>query len=50
MSIHLLPSREAVLQALEPYYSADRRLEAALPLRPMTALEQMYAYFNSDLG
>ncbi len=50
MSVHPFPARRTVSQAVEPYFQADRPAKAALPLRPMTALEQMYAYFNSDLG
>jgi hypothetical protein len=49
MSIH--PFRKplrAVPAPLEPYYAAEPGPAPAPLLRPLTALEQMYAYWGSD--
>jgi hypothetical protein len=49
MSVH--PSSKpfrAVLPPLEPYYAAEPVVVPAPALRPLTALEQMYAYWGSD--
>ena len=46
MSVHPFPKKQPQAAPIEPYFSA-----VALPaqiLRPLTALEQMYAYWGSD--
>ena len=46
MSVHPFPKLKPQAAPIEPYFSA-----VALPaqqLRPLTALEQMYAYWGSD--
>jgi len=48
MSIHPFPRHPQAVQPVEPYFQADRRSEAVVRLRPLTALEQMYAYWGSD--
>ena len=50
MSIHPFLRPMPVMPPLEPYYQTDRRSEAPMRLRPLTALDQMYAYFGSDLA
>ena len=48
MSIHPFPARKPKpIPSLEPYFQADKT-GAPPPLRPLTALEQMYAYWGSD--
>mgnify|MGYP003454529234 CR=1 FL=1 len=49
MSVH--PFRKphrAAQPPLEPYYAAEPVILPAAHLRPLTALEQMYAYWGSD--
>ena len=46
MSIHTFPLRPVSFVPVDPYYQ-DTRDPAPL-LRPMTALDQMYAYWGSD--
>ncbi len=48
MSIHPFPRRPLAVQPVEPYFQTDRSAETIVRLRPMTALEQMYAYWGSD--
>lgn len=49
MSIHPFPQpRPANQPPLEPYFSVEPVVMPALRLRPLTALEQMYAYWGSD--
>jgi hypothetical protein len=48
MSIHPFPRRPAAPVPLEPYYQPEKDLAPPVRLRPMTALEQMYAYWGSD--
>ncbi|NHB76255.1 hypothetical protein [Rhodobacter calidifons] len=48
MSIHLFPRRTAAPVPVEPYYQAEKPETPVVPLRPLTALEQMYAYWGSD--
>jgi hypothetical protein len=48
MSVHPFPRRTAPAVPVEPYFHADRSIEAPVRLRPLTALEQMYAYWGSD--
>jgi hypothetical protein len=49
MSVHPFPRlRPAVALPIEPYYQADPAARKIVPLRPMTALEQMYAYWGQD--
>ena len=46
MSAHPFPKKKPQATPIEPYFSA-----VALPaqhLRPLTALEHMYAYWGSD--
>lgn len=38
-----------VVALIEPYYHADARTVPVRKLRPLTAIEQMYAYWGSDL-
>ena len=50
MSVHPFRTspRPVALAPIEPYFSTEP-VTAALPrLRPLTALEQMYAYWGSD--
>lgn len=49
MSIHpfLKPAPQAA-QPIEPYFSPEAASLPAPRLRPLTALEQMYAYWGSD--
>lgn len=47
MSVHALPRLANAVPVLEPYFQAARPA-AAPALRPLTALEQMYAYWGSD--
>lgn len=52
MSVHSLPRRADALPVpplpvLEPYFQADRAAPAPV-LRPLTALDRMYAYWGSD--
>jgi hypothetical protein len=49
MSVH--PFRKPLRAAqppLEPYYAEEPVILPAAHLRPLTALEQMYAYWGSD--
>lgn len=49
MSVHpFRQSRSEAVPVLEPYFSAEPVSPAAPRLRPLTALEQMYAYWGSD--
>lgn len=48
MSIHPFPRRPVAAQPVEPYFQAERAVESPIRLRPLTALEQMYAYWGSD--
>ena len=48
MSIHPFPRRPVLAVPVEPYFQTDRNAEAPVRLRPLTALEQMYAYWGSD--
>lgn len=49
MSVHPFRKPQRVDQpALEPYYAGEPVLAPAPSLRPLTALEQMYAYWGSD--
>jgi len=49
MSVHPFPNHEPKSAApVEPYFTADPADLAAPRLRPLTALEQMYAYWGSD--
>ncbi len=48
MSVHPFPSRKPAPPPVDPYYQVDRRPEAPLRLLPLTALEEMYAYWGSD--
>lgn len=50
MSVHPFPRPKAALPVLDPYYQTDRRADPPVPFRPMTALDQMYAYFGTDLA
>ncbi|MBN8633278.1 MAG: hypothetical protein J0L76_20780 [Rhodobacterales bacterium] len=47
MSIHPFP-RPVAAVPVEPYFQTDRSTETPIRLRPLTALEQMYAYWGSD--
>jgi hypothetical protein len=47
MSIHPFP-RPVLSVPVEPYYQDQRSREPAPLLRPLTAIEQMYAYWGSD--
>ena len=47
MSIHPFLPRKPVAAPLEPYFSAEP-VGPAPHLRPLSALEQMYAYWGSD--
>lgn len=48
MSVHPFPIRKSAVSPVDPYYQVERQNEPPLPLRPLTALEQMYAYWGSD--
>jgi hypothetical protein len=48
MSIHPFPRRPLTAHPVEPYFQTDRSAEVVVRLRPLTALEQMYAYWGSD--
>lgn len=49
MSIHpFRQPRPAVQPPIEPYFSSEPVIVPAPRLRPLTALEQMYAYWGSD--
>ena len=49
MSVHPFPRQRMVAPPpLEPYYQADPVPRKTVALRPMTALEQMYAYWGQD--
>ncbi|WP_294981755.1 hypothetical protein [Tabrizicola sp.] len=49
MSIHPFRQiRRDVAPVLEPYFSPEVVTLPAPRLRPLTALEQMYAYWGSD--
>ena len=49
MSVHPFLNRKPQSAApIEPYFSAEMVEVAAPRLRPLTALEQMYAYWGSD--
>ncbi len=48
--VHASPVHASPVHAspVEPYFQDHRNRDPAPPLRPMTALEQMYAYWGSD--
>lgn len=48
MSVHPFPRRMTPALPIEPYYQPDQAAEPPVRLRPLTALEQMYAYWGSD--
>ena len=48
MSIHPFPPRPVIAVPVEPYFQSEFSAEAPVRLRPLTALEQMYAYWGSD--
>lgn len=48
MSVHPFPRRLRPSTLVEAYFTADRGAEPLVALRPLTALEQMYAYWGSD--
>jgi hypothetical protein len=49
MSIHpFLKRKPKAVAPVEPYFSAEPADPAAPRLLPLTALEQMYAYWGSD--
>jgi hypothetical protein len=48
MSVHPFPRRTSATYPVEPYYQSDPQAEPTVRLRPLTALEQMYAYWGSD--
>ena len=49
MSVHPFQTRKPkAIAPIEPYFSAEPVDLAATRLRPLTALEQMYAYWGSD--
>ena len=49
MSIHpFRQPRPAVQPPIEPYFSSEPVIVPAPRLRPLTSLEQMYAYWGSD--
>ena len=48
MSILSLPRQASAIAVNELYFQEDRQPEAPVRLRPLTALEQMYAYWGSD--
>jgi hypothetical protein len=48
MSIHPFPRRPVLAVPVEPYFQPDLGAEVPVRLRPLTALEQMYAYWGSD--
>ncbi len=49
MSVHpFRQSRREAVPALEPYFSREAVSPPAPRLRPLTALEQMYAYWGAD--
>ncbi|MDM7933346.1 hypothetical protein [Tabrizicola sp.] len=51
MTVHHFPIHGAkVLPASPAYFTAEGLLPLVQPLRPLNALEQMYAYWGSDRG
>ena len=48
MSVHPFPRRMTPALPIGSYYQPERAAERPLRLRPLTALEQMYAYWGSD--
>lgn len=49
MSVHPFPMpKPQAATPVEPYFSAEALAQPAPRLRPLTALEQMYAYWGSD--
>ena len=48
MSIDPVPRRTAAPLPVEPYYQSENPDTPLIRLRPLTALEQMYAYWGSD--
>jgi hypothetical protein len=42
------PTSRDAIPPVEPYFSVEPVTQPALRLRPLTALEQMYAYWGSD--
>jgi hypothetical protein len=49
MSVHPFPRPRKPIAPLDPYFTAEPATRPAPRLRPLTALEQMYAYWGSDL-
>lgn len=47
MPILPFPPRKPIAATLEPYFTAEP-VSSARRLRPLSALEQMYAYWGSD--
>ncbi|MFC3084754.1 hypothetical protein [Tabrizicola soli] len=48
MSIHSQPRQASAVPVDALYFQTDRQPETPVRLRPLTALEQMYAYWGSD--
>ena len=48
MSVHPFSTRPVRAVPVEPYYQSHPMPEPAETLRPLTTLEQMYAYWGSD--
>jgi hypothetical protein len=48
MSVHPFSFRPAPVIPVEPYYQDLRHRDPAPLLRPLTVIEQMYAYWGSD--
>jgi hypothetical protein len=48
MSVHPFPRRMIPVPPVEPYYQHEKASAPQVCLRPLTALEQMYAYWGSD--
>lgn len=50
MSVHPFPLPRPEAPPFDQYFQADRRPVAPIRLRPLVALDQMYAYFGTDLA
>jgi hypothetical protein len=48
MSVLPFPRQPAANLPVESYYQADRSAQPPVPLRRLSALEQMYAYWGAD--
>ncbi len=48
MSIHPFPRRPAAPVPVEPCYQPEKDLTPPVRLRPLTELQQMYAYWGPD--